>query len=666
MVKGLIQIKKNFPYLLHGVEIFFCIIFILGFVYFEMNSVLFQRILIQIHPFGLYFLFFTIILCLIISCFPSIETFFLKENLKHCNPFGKRQTILILLTLAICIFTIPLITTWSLGEFHQNNVGGLLPIFDAGAFYNGAEHVLDTGKVDAWNERRPINSIFLATRLLLTNFDFRSTLILQAILCGISAFFVAFLISNSIGKWSGLLTFAVLFAFSAFFLADNLSENMGFIFGCLSFSLIWYSVFKHNRTSFLVGVFFFTIGFVIRPGPFLLLPAFIIFAGFFCGKTQKFNWKNASLSTLMMGTGIFLNQCVIWIFGEQNGIMMGNFATSLYGLAAGGKGWQQYMVDFPYESTHMSEKELYSFLYSKSFELIIANPVQFFKTILSYYLTLPIDFFNQLYHVFIVYSTNLFLSEFGFIIFSITLILIGIGIFRFYRISNDRSIKILFSLVLITTFLSLPFYLPDGGIRTVIILAPYLALGFVLGIIGWRPPAAISKKLKYPNSQSLFAFILPMIFGFTILFSVFLTPTIGPILKHDILNGMPENSIPLCTQDEIIFHMRVDSGIPYLEMNNNNSTLYSFAPIVNPDDFSNSVERYYLGHYYDLISFINGDDYPVLFYGYDLNYHQSILVLAPKGMIHNQHRIINFCGIPNNSTKLGVFSVYELNKSSLH
>jgi hypothetical protein len=602
---------------------------------------------------------------LIIACFPSIETFFLKENLKLCNPFGKRQTILILLTLAICIFTIPLITTWSLGEFHQNNVGGLLPIFDAGAFYNGAEHVLDTGKVDAWNERRPINSIFLATRLLLTNFDFRSTLILQAILCGISAFFVAFSISNSIGKWSGLLTFAVLFAFSVFFLPDNLSENLGFIFGCLSFSLIWYSVFKHNRTSFLVGVFFFTIGFVIRPGPFLLLPAFIIFAGFFCGKTQKFNWKNASLSTLIMGAGIFLNQCVIWIFGEQNGIMMGNFATSLYGLAAGGKGWQQYMVDFPYESTHMSEKELYSFLYTKSFELIIANPVQFFKTILLYYLTLPIDFFNQLYHVFIVYSTNVFLSEFGFIIFSITLILITIGIFRYYHNSKERSIKILFFLVLITTYISLPFYLPDGGIRTLIILAPYLALGIVLGMIGWRSPVDILKKMKYPNDQSSFAFIIPMIFGFTILFSIFLTPTMGPILKQGILHDIPENSVPLCIQNETIFDMRIDSGIPFLEMNNDNSTIYSFAPIVRPDDFSNSGERYYLSYYYELTPFINGVDQPVLFYGYDLNYHQSMLVLAPKGIIHNQHRIIHFCGETNNSTKLHGYWVYNLNISSL-
>jgi len=643
-------------------EILICGMFIVGFIYFGMNSALFHSFYSHLWPLG--FLLFLLSIIISISTIVVSRMGYNKDLLKTriFSPPNKRRVILILMTLGICLFCTPLFTTWSTGEWHVNNVGGLLPIFDAGMYYNGAEHLLDTGKVDGWNEKRPITSIFLATRLLLTNFDFRSTLILQAILGGISAFIVALSVSRTFGKCSGLLMFAALFAFSAFYLSDNLSENMGFIFGCLSFSLLWLGIFERNRISFLLGVLFFTIGFVTRPGPFLFLLALVIFAGLFFNNKKGFSWQNSFLSTLVIGGGIFLNQCIIWLFGEEKGLMMGNFATVVYGLAAGGKGWQQYMVDFPYQYAHYPENELYAFLYTKSFELILANPGQFLKTIFGYYITLPMNFFNQLY---VVYSTNTVLSGFEYVIFSIAVILIVIGIFRFFLYSPLQPIKILLSLLLLTTYISLPFYFQDSGIRTLIIIVPYLGLGAVIGMIGLRSQPDISKKAKYTNAQSLFAYTIPSIFGIIMIISLFLTPAVGPIIKHDIFKNIPENSIPVCTQNETIFTMRVDTGIPYLQMIKDNSTTQSYAPLVNPNDFSSPVERYYLDYYYGLTDFINGNDFPILFYGYDLNYHSGVLILAPEGVIDTRHRIIHFCGEPINSTMPRGSWVYRLNQSSM-
>ena len=648
------------------IEILICGIFIVIFIYFGMISSSFHSFCSQLSPLGFLLFLLSILISIGTIIFPMVGKnldFFLKNRIFPV--LNERRIIFILMTLGICLYCIPLFITWSTGELHLGNVGGLLPIFDAGTYYSGAEHVLDLGNVSGWNEKRPITSIFLATRLLLTNFDYRSTLILQAILAGISAFIVALSVSRTFGKISGFVMFAALFAFSAFYLADNMSESLGFIFACLSFSLLWLGIFYRNRISFLFGVFFLTISFVTRPGPFLIFPAVIIFAGIFFKDKKRFSWLNAFLSTLVIGAGVFLSQCLLWLFGEGKGFMMGNFATILYGLAAGGKGWQQYMVDFPYQYTHYSENELYAFLYSKSFELITANPQQFLKTILGYYLILPVNFFNDLYDI-TLFSTFKVLSGFEFVIFSLAIILIFIGIIRFFLYSHLQSVKILFSLIFLTTFISLPFYFLDGTIRTLVILTPYFGLGVVIGMIGLRSRSDISEKPLHMGGPSSFGFTVPVIIGILIIILIILTPLIGPTIKNGLVNNDPENSKPVCTQNETSFLMRVDTGIPYLEIMNGNSTNPSFAPLLNPKDrIINPLESYYLSYYYDLTDFINGNDSPVLFWGYDLNHKSGVFILSPKEIITSRHRTIQFCGESINATQPRGLWVYRLNQSNM-
>jgi hypothetical protein len=217
----------------------------------------------------------------------------------------------------------------------------------------------------------------------------------------------------------------------------------------------------------------------------------------------------------------------------------------------------------------------------------------------------------------------------------------------------------------VTTFISLPFYYPDGGIRTLIIVLPYFGIGIVIGVIGWGSGSDISKETIYRNTHSSFTFTIPVLFGILILTSVFLTPIGGPLLKHGIMNGTPVNSPPVCIQNETIFMMRVDTGIPYLEMINNNTVRPVFSPVVSPNEFSSHNERYYMSYYYNLTGFINGNDSPLVFWGYDLNYHQSMLILAPNDVLTSEHRIIQFCGKSNDPTKLHGYWVYKLNQSSM-
>jgi hypothetical protein len=647
-------------------EILICLGIILGFLYLGMNFSFFQSLVVLVYPIGIYF----VILALCISAVTVVLTWFHHEDLLENFHFSKylqqRRVILALLTIVICLSTIPLITSWSLAEFHQNNVGGLFPIFDAGAYYGGAEHILDTGHLDAWNQRRPLSSMFLATRLLLTNFDFRSTLILQAMIVGAGIFLAALTVSQTFGKSAGFLMFAVLFVMSSFFLPDNLSESLGIIFGCISFCLIWLGIFRQNFISYLFGLFFLMIGFMIRPGPLLLFPALVLLAGTIFSDENGFNWKKTFLSCVPLGIGILFNQVIIWLYGDGRGLFMGNYATVFYGLAAGGKGWQQSILDFPNESANLPESQLAPILYQKSFEMILANPMQFLKAVFNGYVSGPYDTVVQFYHLITGYSVNPVFNQLGFTIFLIVFICILTGCIRFFLYSDLKYVKILCLYIIITTFLALPFFFTDGGIRTLVIIFPYFAISIIIGIIGWRSKPMIRKNITPEKINSLYAFKLPVIIGILILVSSGMTLAFGPVFNQVLLGQHPEISPQICKNNETYFIMRVDQGIPYLELIDAADTNRSFAPHVRASDFSSPNERYYLSYYYELTDFIDGKDLPVVFRGYDRQYHETKIILAPYGILGEKHQDLGFCAQSNNLSRLPPYMVYKLNTSSVN
>ena len=658
---------KNFQnHLIIFSEILFCLGIILGFYYIGMNSSFFQSILGLIHPIGLYFIILAIFLAAILTFITWVKPEDLQKNYHFFKYLQQRRVILALLTIAICLFTVPLFTSWSLAEFHQNNIGGLFPIFDAGAYYDGAEHILDTGHLDAWNQRRPLSSMFLATRLLLTNFDFRSTLILQAVIVGISVFLASLSVSQTLGKSAGFLMFVILLAMSAYYLPDNLSESLGIIFGCLSFCLIWFGIFRKSFMSYLFGLFFLIIGFMIRPGPFLVFPALVLLAGSIFSDEKGFNWKKTVISCVPLGLGILLNQVIIWLYGDGKGLFMGNYATVFYGLAAGGKGWQQSILDFPNESVSLPESQLAPLLYQKSFEMILAHPMQFLNAVFKGYISGPYDMVLQFYYLITVYSANPLFNQQVFTIFLFVLICILIGCVRFFLYSDLKYVKILSLYLIITTFLALPFFFLDGGIRTLVIIFPYFAIGIIIGIIGWRSKPMIRPSITPEKLNPLYTLKIPIIIGILILSSAVLTLAFGPVFKVALLGRNPEIVPEVCKNNETYYIMRVDQGLPYLQLIGDSDTNRSFAPNVRSRDFSSPNERYYLSYFYELTEFIDGKDLPVLFRGYDLQYHETKIVLAPQGIIESKPRTIQFCAEAINSTNYPVYQVYRINFSSVN
>jgi uncharacterized membrane protein len=627
-----------------------------------MNSELLHTIFPIFKPFGLY-VFLTVI-C--ISLITAGVSWLLQKNQivdigKYFPKLEENFPIIFLIT-GLCLSTIPVFICWSTACFYQNNLGGLYPIMDAEMYYNGAEKLLLFGKLDAWDQHRPLHVCFLAFRQLITNFDYRLTLIIQALFFGLSAFLASLAVSRTLGKIAGIIFFGSLLAFSTFYLPENLTESLGITLGCLSFALIWLGGLEKKKSAFFLGLFFLILALMARAGPMLVIPAIIVYSGFAFRENGTYNKTVAIFSLFLSGFGVLLNQCIIWLFGDGTGVAFGNYATVLYGLASGGKGWEQYKLDFPYQAQNLKFGELDKFLYQKAGELIIQNPLQFVNAILKGFISEPLRGIDQLYIFLTEFEHQ---SYFNVNAFYFICVLLLIGVFLFFKISRNTNLFYLLLSIILGTFFTLPFYFVDGGIRTLAAIFPYMALAVVIGSIGWRHPLWIPQKIKYSQSDSVFAFILPSVIGLFIILAIILTLIVGPVF-YNIYFSPPRNIDSLvCQGNETNFAMRIDTGMPFIDIMDKSDNRHTFAPYERSEDFVGSLRANATYHYYyDFGTFPDNENFPQLLLGYDLRSNASYYILAPRNFIGDERRYLNVCAKSTNMSGL-INPAFEINNQSI-
>ena len=629
----------NLSYLRIFCEILLCIGIIIAFLYFGLHSDPFHTILTKIAPISVYLFFLSILVASIVAYSSWSGNQFL-ERIRLLSPYlSQRHKILILLTISICLSFIPVFTVWSNVTYLLNNIGGTLPLFDAGWYYQGAEEILHTGMLDSVNQRRPLNTLFLASQLLITNLSFRYALLLQSAVFGVSAFFASCALARTHGKSAGFVMFAALFGLSGIFLPEVLTESLGIIFGCVAFALLWSGIHEKNQFQFLSGLFFLTIALMTRAGPMLILPFSILFAGYLFMQHRKFNRGILLVAAFVVLLGVLFNQSLIWLFGDSPGLPVGNFAFILYGLAAGGKGWTQYQIDFP--NLTGSEAQISSFVYEQSFNLILQNPARFAATIVNRLIIEPMNFFMDAFQ-------SLFFGNFlehapDMTVLLLVSLIYGVIILGFLRfIFSCRKEPICYFLIgaIITTWVALPFFYGDAPFRSLAAIFPIIAAIFALGTVGWR----------HDPSQTPASGINPLIFakvtsiiGIVILIAAFFAPFVGPGLLGFMLAGTPESDYNshLATNltGDQTFTMRVDKNLPYIEIIENTGSEHTFAPMVRKENF---VIPEWIRQYYNFWEFPDDPSYPILLRGYDTTTNQTVLILAPRGFIPEKRQIVTF------------------------
>ncbi|MCK5361815.1 MAG: hypothetical protein KAR22_02535, partial [Gammaproteobacteria bacterium] len=281
-----------------------------------------------------------------------------------------------LFAFALILFGMPLSGMWSGGPDGVNVMVGVFPYSDAAAYEQGGRMLMEDGRLDELNSRRPLIAVLLGSLLTASHGSLQLTQATLVYLNAVAAFCAARALWASHGFPAGLLVLASLFAFYAPHLGSLLSENLGLALGSVAFALLWCGVRAEAKWVIAVGLFALSLGLNARAGAFFVLPALILWITW---REAKGN-KRVGLQTLAWTStaavlGFVPSVIVGAVFGADQGLLFGSFAPPLYGLVVGGKGWTQVYVDFPH-LTSLPEAESFGEIYRLAFEAAKESPQQ--------------------------------------------------------------------------------------------------------------------------------------------------------------------------------------------------------------------------------------------------------------------------------------------------
>jgi hypothetical protein len=601
------SIGLNTDYIVLFFELICCFIFCFTFIYIGLYSqsshILFTFFKASINSNTIIPVGAVLFVLSIIFSFSMILGYWIKIDwfgkLLQKTRLSHRRMILIGITAAICLSVVPLFISWSTANPNYGTIGGLVPFSDANGYYIGAENLLNNGQIDSWNQRRPLNAVLFAERLVVTNFNFRNALILQAIFFGVSAYLAAFAVGRTFGKMAGILVFFGLFAFAAPYIPLTLSETLGISLGSLGFALLLYGVSGRHRAAFFTGMVILTLALTARAGNMLILPALILFSGYLFREKQKYNYSLALLALGCVGVGFLINLALIWFYGDGTGLFLSNYAYGLYGIAAGGKGWTQIYLDYPQQIASLgSESAVNTFIYQKAFEIIWSNPFAFLQTLLKLFISDIFLFLEEITFqcIYLIDASGLisrfihldFPQRFAVNFFILPIIIIIICLIRFFVLCKNNEIKLFLFAGLSGFILSLPFFYSDAGLRLTAATFPFIATGIAVLFTSLLPRVCFQKGQKKHVRSKRFRFLqftVPATISVIIIISALFGPIVLPSLATTLTNPPDISQVnSSCAANQNSFVTRIDPGMPYLLVHDDNYQQPTFSPDVQAKD----------------------------------------------------------------------------------
>jgi 4-amino-4-deoxy-L-arabinose transferase and related glycosyltransferases of PMT family len=275
---------------------------------------------------------------------------------------------------------------WTVGVSNDMILAGRLPYSDARNYLEGALRLLNDGSLTFWTSRRPLATSWLALNLAFSGENLKGCLALMAFWCALGIVSAACAVRVVCGNRSAWFAHTLLFFACRPYIGTTLSEQGGFFLGCIAFSLLLQSVLAWERRgrkfSFVLGLFVLAAGFLMRAGPFFVLPAIILWMA----ARERRDRLRLRKYLLVVCSAILL------VFGLNGAILrtvgfpeaaFGNFSYTLYGLLHGGD-WTQVKADHP-EINQLSEAEANRATYALSFEEMRNNPLSLPKGALRAY-----------------------------------------------------------------------------------------------------------------------------------------------------------------------------------------------------------------------------------------------------------------------------------------
>lgn len=614
----------------------------------ELGSV--HRFLVETAPIGRLGSLLAVILLLIISLSKGpVEPH--SRNRILASPY----VVLALLFFSIWISLLPTVASWATVDSVARPIGGLIPISDSQDYYRGVERLLQTGELDEVSQRRPLNATLFSSRLLLGNNNFQNALLIQAILFGISLFFVTYIIYRRYGGLASVLIFSLNFSFAAHYLPTTLSESLGITLGLLALAFFLLSFERKYKYLFHVGIFSLVLAMLARTGTVFVIPLIILYAGKFLSLNGKYNYRQVFVAGAIALLAVGFNYSLNAFYGDGSPGMQGNSHYNLYKLAVGGDSWKQIYFDYP-EMKEVSPGELASFSLKKSLEAIVTSPniivAEYSKLLFSG----SIGFLKGLFHSYMYSSYSLNISDtiqnlfntsseyaeklkhsLIAVIASSILVFLAFGLFRVLLHLRQTALFHLLLISVLGTLLSIPFLYNIASVRVFAVIIPFLSLLPMMAALAIRRSSIL---LDTPSSSALsgsgsvlkyMKYFLALILIMALVLPYFSYKVYSQELKEDSYSGVQ------CLNHERKFVMRFGPGSAHLNIVADASVDRSFVPTIRKSDFSISPMHKSRTHW------VNLKEGTTLLAGYDLLSRQFSYISFESDILGKEDNYKVFC-----------------------
>jgi hypothetical protein len=294
----------------------------------------------------------------------------------------------------LLIYIVCLVGAWVAGASSDVQIAGILPFSDAAGYFQDAVFLIAGQDFRATN--RPLFSAMLAAGLGWTDLNLKVVLILLVATASIASFLFAQQVAKFFGPLVAFIVLFLTFLFYRRFLGSLMTENLGLTLGLLGTALLLQSLRAEKYQVVLAsyGLFILTMSLFARAGAFLVVPAIL----FYFLRSDRPNsgvperWYSVAASATAIAIAVGCNSLLRQWTGSSQNVLFGNAAFSLYGMAAGYKGWSQIFTDHP-EFYGFSDPLFIRKILDATWGLIQHEPLQLVKAV---FLSLG-DFFVRVF-----------------------------------------------------------------------------------------------------------------------------------------------------------------------------------------------------------------------------------------------------------------------------
>lgn len=201
-------------------------------------------------------------------------------------------------------------------DLHGTNLAGLLPLQDGANYFFDTQIQADTGRWAMFPVRRPVACALRSMEAVLGGFHLPAYLAVQTALAAVAVFLAA----RAVGRWRGSFA-AVAFVgllgiFGRMFLAVTNTETNGLMLACLAIALLVDALRRPSLLAHFLAMCAVAFALVARPGPLLLLPAFLAWSWWRFRVVRKAALKAVGATLVAIALAAALQSALAHLYGS--------------------------------------------------------------------------------------------------------------------------------------------------------------------------------------------------------------------------------------------------------------------------------------------------------------------------------------------------------------